>query len=211
MLEQSMQNPESGHLVRSVLIICGIGVLLGVSYNYFGLTQPRGRGLPWIAHDPMLALASGPSITAAGEGSEDRYTTTNTDPFAIVVETTDLPEIPAIGRPVRIELDAVELYVDAGAALLIDARDDTEYSAGHIPGAVNLPYERVITDPAVLETLDLAGRPIIAYCGGGECEVSLSLAHELIALGFERVAVYMGGFPEWEANGLRVARGEMSE
>jgi rhodanese-related sulfurtransferase len=78
-------------------------------------------------------------------------------------------------------------------------------------GALNLPYERAATDPTALERLDTAGRPIITYCGGGQCEVSLSLAHELLASGFPRVAVYVGGFPEWQDAGKPVATGEGAE
>jgi rhodanese-related sulfurtransferase len=208
-----MIDSESSSLPRGILMLCGIGILLGISYNYIGLSDPRGWGLSWIAEDKVKQLADGPSVSAARDGNPgpaetegDEFTTNNTDPFAIATDTPDLPEIPAIGRPVNIELDAVELYVDAGAALIIDAREPEEYAAGHLPGAISLPYEKVITDPAALESLDVGNRPIIAYCGGGECEVSLSLAHELIALGYERVAVYTGGYPEWEASGLPVAR-----
>ncbi|HXV76255.1 MAG TPA: rhodanese-like domain-containing protein [Candidatus Polarisedimenticolaceae bacterium] len=214
-MPQPSPTTDRERLARSIVILCATGVALGVSFNYFALQQPRGRGLPWIAEDRMAALASGPSVRAdGGNGSpsasaeRDEFTTANADPFAVSSDTPALPEIPAIGRPVAIETEAVELYVEAGAALILDAREADEYHAGHIPGAVNLPYERVITDPAALETLETDGRPIIAYCGGGECEVSLSLANELIALGFERVAVYTGGFPEWEAFELPVARGD---
>jgi rhodanese-related sulfurtransferase len=119
----------------------------------------------------------------------------------------DLPEIPAAGRPVQIELGAVKLYVDSSAALVIDARDPFEYEEGHLPGAINVPYETAISDPVLLENLDTGGRPIIAYCGGGDCEVSYSLAIELVALGYERVAVYVGGFPEWQEKGLPVVTG----
>jgi len=198
---------------RSIAILCASGILLGLSYNYFGLDDPRGWGLSWIAHDKMEQLAAGPSVSAGGgpggaddSPAADEFTTTNSDPFAIAVDTRALPEIPAIGRPVNIEFDAVELYVAADAALIIDAREPEEYRAGHIPGAISLPYEQVITDPAALESLETGNRPIIAYCGGGECEVSLSLAHELVALGYERVAVYVGGFPEWEASGMTIDR-----
>jgi rhodanese-related sulfurtransferase len=209
----------SGGLLRGIVAICVTGIALGLSYNWFGLESPRRWGLPWIAEDRIAALEAMPSITAtdaaAGKATDDDadpYFTDTTDPFAIAVDTSAaLPQIPSMERPVAIELDAVELYVEAGAALIIDARDRVEYVEGHIPGAINLPYDTIITDPEALSTLDTAGRPIIAYCGGGECEVSLTLAYELIALGYDRVAVYMGGYPEWEQAGLPIARAEGGE
>ena len=212
----SARRPRNGDagLLRSILMICFAGALLGVSYNWFGLQGPRGWGLPWIASDPAAEIAALESVTAApnpaGGEQADPYATYSTDPLAVAgdpLPEPNLPEIPAVGRPVQIELGAVKLYVEANAAYLIDARDPFEFEEGHLPGAVNLPYDRAISDPALLESLDTGGRPIIAYCGGGECEISYSLALELTALGFDRVAVYVGGFPEWEENGLPVVVG----
>jgi len=200
--------------LRSMLIICVAGMLLGVSYNWFGLQGPRGWGLPWIAQDRMAEIAALETVAAeaspAGGEEVDPYATYSTDPLAVAgdpLPDPNLPEIPAVGRPVQIELRAVELYIDANAAYLIDARDPFEYEEGHIPGSINMPYDQAISDPELLETLDTGGRPIIAYCGGGDCEVSYSLALELTAFGHERVAVYVGGFPEWQENGLPIVVG----
>src|SRR5262249_34311479 len=118
-----------------------------------------------------------------------------------------LPEIPALDRPVKIDLDAAKRLVDAGAAVFTDARDAEEYAAGHIPGARSLPYDQGAADPARLESLDTGGKPIAGYCGGGSCELSLNLAYDLVAAGQSRVAVFMGGFTEWSAAGYPVSRG----
>lgn len=200
--------------LRSILIICIAGALLGASYNWFGLQGPSGWGLPWIANDRLAEMAglekvAMPPDTGPAEKS-DPYATYSNDPLAVAgdpMPDPGLPEIPAVGRPVQIELDAVRMFVEAGGAFLIDARDPYEYEEGHLPGSINLSYETAISDPALLESLDTGGRPIIAYCGGGDCEVSYSLALELVAIGHERVAVYVGGFPEWQENGLTVATG----
>ena len=103
------------------------------------------------------------------------------------------------------EIDFKQLH-DAGAALFIDAREDWEFAEGHIPGAINLPYEQAITDPAALEKIDQGGKPIVIYCGGGSCEVSISVAWELLGVGKTHIAVYMGGFPEWEEAGFPVEK-----
>ena len=213
-LSTTSRRDADGAPLRSIMIICLAGTLLGASYNWFGLQGPRGWGLPWIATDPLVEMASlemvaMPPGTAPAEGS-DPYATFSSDPLAVAgdpMPDPSLPEIPAVGRPVQIELGAVRMFVEAGGAFLIDARDPYEYEEGHLPGSINLPYETAISDPALLESLDTGGRPIIAYCGGGDCEVSYSLAVELVAFGYERVAVYVGGFPEWQENGLPVTTG----
>ena len=47
-----------------------------------------------------------------------------------------------------------------------------------------------------------------ADCGGGTCELSIKLAEELFFAGHDRVAVYMGGFPEWVEAGYATTSGE---
>lgn len=186
------------------IVLCGI--LLGLGYNALGLESRRPWGLPWLAEDKLAELTASTAVSgSAAAEPDDTYVTQLSDPLAIPM-AAGLPEIPAAGRPVQIELGAVKQYADSGAAVIVDAREPEEYAAGHIRGAINLPYDTAVSDPALLEALDTAGRPIITYCGGGTCEVSLSLAEELIFAGHDRVAVYIGGFPEWEQSGYPVDR-----
>jgi len=197
--------------LRGAAWIVGIGVVLGVAYNGLGLAGRHPWGLAWIGADRLEQLASAGTVTA--QPADDGYATSATDPLAVPATraATRLPEIPAVGRPVQIELAAFKQLVDAGAALVLDARDTDEYAAGHIPGALSLPYDRAATDPESVEALDPGGRPIVTYCGGGACEASLSLANELVFAEFPRVAVFMGGYPEWVAAGYPVAQGAPEE
>ena len=133
--------------LRSILIICVAGALLGASYNWFGLQGgPRGWGLPWIATDPLAEMAGLEMVAAPGDSvpveEADPYATYSSDPLAVAgdpIPDPSLPEIPAAGRPVQIELGAVQLFVDAAGARLIDARDPYEYEEGPLPGSINLP------------------------------------------------------------------------
>ena len=57
--------------------------------------------------------------------------------------------------------EAVEALRGATAAVLLDVRTPDEYAAGHIPGSVNHPLERLRDydgDPSM---------PIYAYCRSG--------------------------------------------
>ncbi len=120
-----------------------------------------------------------------------------------------LPVIPVADRPLKVELATVARYVEAGAALVVDAREPVEFAQGHIPGAVNIPYDQAVRHPDRLESLDPREAPIIVYCSGGTCEASRMLA-EMLVRDFKRprVLVYEAGFPEWVAAGMPVARGE---
>jgi rhodanese-related sulfurtransferase len=133
------------------------------------------------------------------------------DPLAIATGSTGagegLPEIPDVGRPIEIKLSAAKKFFDAGAALFVDAREASDYAAGHVPGAVNLPFDESVTDPGRLEKLDGRGKPYIVYCGGGGCEVSIQMAGALIQVGHKKVLVFEGGYPEWETAKYPVASG----
>jgi rhodanese-related sulfurtransferase len=121
--------------------------------------------------------------------------------------TAGLPVIPQSSRPLAIELANVKKFVDARAAVLIDAREADEFAAGHIPGAINISIDDAAREPEKLEKLDAHGMPIIVYCGGGDCEASRMLAESLMRDYLKkRVLVFEGGFPGWSSAGYPVAK-----
>ncbi len=86
-----------------------------------------------------------------------------------------------------------------GDALLLDMRPEDEYAAGHLPGALNLPTDRL--DAAI--TALPREREIVAYCHGPYCVLSFEAVEALRARGFEARRLE-DGFPEWKAAGLAV-------
>jgi len=127
-------------------------------------------------------------------------------PLANPAEPDPLPAIPDLGEPLAVELATVTRFVEAGAALIVDAREPAEFAGGHIPGAVNVPYDEAVRDPDLLARLDPADRPVIVYCSGGTCEASRLLAEAMVRdFAMRRVLVYEAGFPEWVAAGRPVA------
>jgi len=103
----------------------------------------------------------------------------------------------------------------AQGAVLVDARNDKEYGAKHIPGAVLIPYvEKSLKDIAFdakqddfsgLAKLDLS-KPTIFACNGPECWKSYKASRVAISKGMKTVYWFRGGLPEWEASGMTVAR-----
>jgi rhodanese-related sulfurtransferase len=95
------------------------------------------------------------------------------------------------------------------AILFIDARDQDDYQAGHIPGALEFyPYhpEKYLAD--VLIPCQFAEQ-IIVYCTGGDCEDSESAALFLRDAGVPvgKLFVYGGGMTEWDTAKLPVEIG----
>ena len=79
----------------------------------------------------------------------------------------------------------------SGAVTLLDVRSRAEWSAGHLPGAVNIPLGEL---EACLSTLP-RGRPIVVHCQtGARAAIAASL---LSARDVKDVRLFGGGFAEW--------------
>lgn len=86
--------------------------------------------------------------------------------------------------------------------LLLDVRPAEEYAAGHIPGAVSLPFDRVAESVAQLP----ADTEVVAYCRGGWCVMAHDAVRLLQAEG--RAARRLeDGMLEWRVAGLPVEAG----
>jgi thiosulfate/3-mercaptopyruvate sulfurtransferase len=81
--------------------------------------------------------------------------------------------------------------------------------AGHIPGAVNVPFAELapggrFLDPGELRA-QLGDEPFVAYCGSGVSACNLLVAAELAGV---EARLYPGSWSEWVAAAERpVARG----
>ncbi len=168
---------------RGVLTIVLVGIALGVGFNGLGLGSAASWGLPWIGVDEVASMPQLGDLAGDDENRQPASGYTDiTDPMAFG-GGGDLPQIPDLDRPIQIQLADVKQLFDAGAVLLIDAREGEEYGEGHIPGALSMPYDEVSSEPERLEQLDAGGKAIAVYCGGGACELSLTLAWDLISAG----------------------------
>ncbi len=89
----------------------------------------------------------------------------------------------------------------AGLVTVLDVRPEEEYAAGHLPGAVNVPIEKL---EGYLSKLPKR-REIIAYCRGPYCLMSFDAVEKLRKRGFKAKRLE-NGYPEWRAAGLPVER-----
>ena len=89
-----------------------------------------------------------------------------------------------------------------GEAMVIDVRPPSEFFAGHITGAINIPIESL---PKQLKMLP-QDQEIIAYCRGPYCLFAIEAIQQIRQQGL-RARRLEEGFPEWKAERLPVERG----
>ena len=87
-------------------------------------------------------------------------------------------------------------------ALLLDVRPRSEFEAGHLQGAINMPIDEL---PGRLDELP-RDRQIIAYCRGVYCLLADEAAALLMSHGFDVVRLE-GGWPEWQTEGRPIKGG----
>ena len=98
----------------------------------------------------------------------------------------------------RRKLEAGERFV------LVDALSPMAYAHSHLPGAINLPPDRV--DARVRKRLPEQTAEIVVYCANPECEDSVETGKRLLELGYTNVRHYPGGKNEWRDHGLPLER-----
>jgi rhodanese-related sulfurtransferase len=90
----------------------------------------------------------------------------------------------------------VEAAIANHSAVIIDARPDFQYELGHIPHAINIPYDSSNLVELV-DTHSLKNQALIIYCSSIYCNAAEVLAEKLRTLGCKQVGIYSGGWEEW--------------
>ena len=78
---------------------------------------------------------------------------------------------------------------------MIDARDAGQFSKGHIPGAVNIEWRKVLEQ----RERSPKDKMVLIYCNTGSLSAQAGFA--LRVAGYENVKILQGGFEEWKAKG----------
>jgi rhodanese-related sulfurtransferase/DNA-binding transcriptional ArsR family regulator len=87
-----------------------------------------------------------------------------------------------------------------GLVTVLDVRPPEEYAQGHIPGALNIPLDRLESRVGELSS----DREIVAYCRGPWCVLSFEAVARLRKAGIKARRL-VDGLPEWRRAGLPVA------
>jgi len=113
--------------------------------------------------------------------------------LGLVLATAAFAEAPTMS------VTALHSRQESGTApVVLDVRSPAEYTSGHIPGAINIPFDQVAKR---LDEVD-ASQDIAVYCGVGPRARKGEAA--LLSAGYKKVFHVGGGFTAWKAAGLPV-------
>jgi rhodanese-related sulfurtransferase len=104
----------------------------------------------------------------------------------------------------EVTIDEVKAKLDRGEKLvLIDVREESEFGADHLPGAVHLG--KGIIERDIEERVPDQNTPLVLYCGGGFR--SALAADNLQRMGYTQVLSMDGGIRGWREKGLALTKG----
>lgn len=167
----------------------------------------------------LQALRQAGLVTARKEGLRVYYLLAGGDVVALVSALRTVAErrVAEVERLVKLWLAhrdemepvrAVELLARArkGLVTVLDVRPAEEYAVAHIPGALNVPLDRL---ESFLSRLPKR-KEVVAYCRGPYCLMSFDAVERLRKRGW-RARRLENGLPEWRAAGLPVVAAESND
>ena len=89
--------------------------------------------------------------------------------------------------------EAKRIMDENGEAVILDTREQEEFDAGHIPGAILIPYTEI--DNKAEEVIPDKDSLILVYCRSGRR--SKIAAESLVKLGYTNVKEF-GGIIDWQ-------------
>jgi rhodanese-related sulfurtransferase len=118
-------------------------------------------------------------------------------PLVVNGARNNVPGFPRISQA-----DAMKLYRE-GKAVFVDVRSETQFTLGHIKGALSIPGSQIIRRFAEVPTQ----KTVITYCACSAEQSSGRAASDLIAHGVRNVFALKGGWADWQSNGYPSATG----
>jgi len=192
------------HKIDTKLIITLLlsSSLIGLVYNYF-----YPGGISYIRNAEIVQWAD---TTQFNNNTELR---TPGEFFSSIPPETSHYISDAGNSVIKSKIQLINLeqtynLFSKDSVVFIDARDKWDFAEGHIPGALNIPYYNFDKNDENLKTLP-KDRTVVLYCGGNDCDASLSLAKELQKLKYLVLYVFSGGWGEWEKAGFAIEKSKL--
>lgn len=115
-----------------------------------------------------------------------------------------MTEVTAISRDeLRTKLD------QSNDMVVVEALGPAYFEEAHLPGALNLPHDRV--DELAPRLLPDKDAQVVVYCSNLACQNSVTASRRLVQLGYRNVFEYEGGKQDWIEAALPVENGPAAD
>lgn len=175
-------------VAKSLILVCVAG-LVGAADSVVRpvriAVEPVGPAEPFVPMGVILpdAPPAGEPATQPAQGNAEQQAQQPAQPAALGLHITVAQAFELFGQ----------------GTPFIDARVKAEFDAGRILGALhNTPADGL--KPDVMRLLD-PSRPVVIYCGGGDCKDSENMVILLQGMGFSRPHIMTDGYPGWVSAG----------
>lgn len=107
-----------------------------------------------------------------------------------------------MGRITFISIDKLlEMRANNDKFKLVEVLSKDSYKSGHIPGAINIPIDKLESEaPKMLKKDEV----IVVYCASYHCEASTNAAKGLMGMGYKKVLDFKGSKKLWVDSGLEL-------
>ena len=148
----------------------------------------------WTGAVALVVAVLGAGCSSGNEGAEESQ--------EAVQQTAAQAELThtASSRQAITSAELVERLEGEDVPVILDVRSPEEYAEGHIPGAINVPYDQIAANLDSLESFQTA--EIVVYCRTGRrAGVAENVLREA---GFTRVLDLEGHMTSWNEAELPV-------
>ncbi len=161
--------------------------------------------LRWLGH-PQVAVLDGGYRAWCEQGADVETTPVNPPPQSFIARPR--PDMQVDALQVSHALAAGQLLVDArGPARFAGATEPIDAVAGHVPGAVNVPFEQNLAADGRFLPADELRRRWLEVLDGQDpgsatcmCGSGVTACHDLLAMqhaGLPGARLYAGSWSEW--------------
>ena len=198
--ESGIDRKLVARLARRMAALVVLSIALGLAYN---AANPIG-----IKYSTGVSSGT-PSSKALPPARISRSTNGNyqNELLSLTLNQTRPSGMPATTSIQTVTWEETKALINSQSAVLVDARPATAFKAGHIPGAISLPFMITAAELAEFRRLYDPRTLLIVYCANDACPIADHMAKKLISdAGYNTVRVFPGGFREWQrTEGIQTA------
>ena len=103
----------------------------------------------------------------------------------------------------RITIDEVKALMAQDRVILVDVRDPQSFADGHMPGALNVPFDHI---PNYVDAWKKDTRLLVTYCACTNETTAARAVVDMNAFGITNAKALLGGWNEWVKRGERVEK-----